>query len=113
MGVRYVLCVLIHSRHEALHLVLPLSSVAQVMTMWMRGAFEAALPVQPVAIRYPHYFFNHLMALDSMLWHFFRVSCQLINFQSLEYLPVYVIRWNRVSPSVCELHVSSSLKGTL
>jgi hypothetical protein len=58
--------------------------------MWMRGAFEAALPVQPVAIRYPHLFFNHLMALDSMHWHFFRVSCQLINFQSLEYLSVYV-----------------------
>jgi len=54
------------------------------------GAFTPGLPVQPVAIRYPHTHFNPAWVFGpSQPMVVIRMCCQFINFLEVEWLPVY------------------------
>jgi len=54
------------------------------------GAFNPGVPVQPVAIRYPHKHFNSAWVFGpSQVMVIVRMCCQFINYMEVEYLPVY------------------------
>ncbi|KAJ4462699.1 putative lysophosphatidylcholine acyltransferase 2 [Paratrimastix pyriformis] len=54
------------------------------------GIFRTGVPIQPIALRYPHRYFNPVYTESGALWQMFRNLTQLYNCAEVHYLPLHV-----------------------
>eukprot|EP00457_Paulinella_chromatophora_P004268 gb/GEZN01004280.1/.p1 GENE.gb/GEZN01004280.1/~~gb/GEZN01004280.1/.p1 ORF type:complete len:588 (+),score=100.41 gb/GEZN01004280.1/:213-1766(+) len=64
------------------------TSNPKVLTQFAGGAFSNGLAVQPVLLRYPNKHWDHAYC-NGTPWTLWRTWCQLINFQTVQFMPKY------------------------